>query len=137
MLDSGVRRRRSCVSAAWSARCASCVGTGGGTAHRRRRTSSVSPARATGGTSFLVSVGSFHTFLIAVRASGESRKYVKIEDGGAVRKYDAELNAYFDYYGAQYGAATRFWPVYAAPAPFASEPAAVSVADDDEPVILE
>jgi hypothetical protein len=86
---------------------------------------------------FLVSVGSFHTFLIAVRASGESRKYVKIEDGGAVRKYDAELNAYFDYYGAQYGAATRFLPVYAAPAPFASEPAAVSVADDDEPVILE
>jgi hypothetical protein len=32
---------------------------------------------------FLVSVGSFHTFLIAVRASGEYRKYVKIEDGGA------------------------------------------------------
>jgi hypothetical protein len=56
---------------------------------------------------------------------------------GSHPQYDAELNTYFDYYGAQYGAATRFWPVYAAPAPFASEPAAESVADDDEPVILE
>src|SRR5215207_2178777 len=82
---------------------------------------------------FLVSVGSYHTFLIAVRASGEYRKYVKIEDGGAVRKYDAELNAYFDKYGAEYGASTRFWPVYAAPTPSASAPAA----EDDEPVIVE
>jgi len=82
---------------------------------------------------FLVSVGSYHTFLIAVRASGEYRKYVKIEDGGAVRKYDAELNAYFDDYGAEYGASTRFWPVYAAPAPSDSARAA----EDDEPVIVE
>jgi hypothetical protein len=87
---------------------------------------------------FLVSVGSFHTFLIAVRVTGENRKYVKIEDGGAVRKYDAELNAYFDEYGAAgKGAAARFWPVYAAPAPFASDPAAGSGAENDEPVILE
>ena len=85
----------------------------------------------------LVSVGSYHTFLIAVRVSGEYRKYVKIEDGGAVRKYDAELNAYFDDYGAEYGASTRFWPVCAAPAPVLSAPAAGSGAEDDEPVILE
>jgi hypothetical protein len=84
---------------------------------------------------FLVSVGSYHTFLIAVRVTGPYRKYVKIEDGGAVRKYDAELNAYFDDYGAVYGASTRFWPVYAAPAPFA--PAAGLGVEDDEPVILE
>jgi hypothetical protein len=87
---------------------------------------------------FLVSVGSFHTFVIAVRVTGENRKYVKIEDGGAVRKYDADLDEYFDDYGAiGKGAAARFWPVYAAPAPFAPAPAARSGAEDDEPVILE
>jgi hypothetical protein len=85
---------------------------------------------------FLVSVGSFHTFVIAVRVTGENRRYVKIQDGGAVRKYDAELNEYFDEYGALGKcAAARFWPVYAAPAPFA--PAAGSGVEEDEPVILE
>jgi len=86
---------------------------------------------------FLVSVGSYHTFVIAVRVSGKYRKYVKIEDGGAIRKYETGLNEYFDHYGAEYGASTRFWPVYAAPAPFASPPTAEPAADDDEPVILE
>lgn len=66
---------------------------------------------------FLVSLISFHTFIIAVKVgSGSNRSYFEIQGGQSVPKSREELKAWFDdEFSNTTGAYSRVWQVYLQP----------------------
>jgi hypothetical protein len=65
---------------------------------------------------FLVSVVSFHTFVIAVHVTGGSREYFEIQGGQSVEKDKDQLREFFDKeFTNKEGAFSRVWQVYLRP----------------------